>query len=248
MESPLIGGGAGGNGAGTPGDLIKDATTATFMTDVIDASMSAPVLVDFWAPWCGPCRALGPTIDKLAEDFDGKAQVGKLNIDEHPQLAAKFGVSSIPTVMVFKNGDRTDQFVGLRQYDARQRQSDGGRHGRLGALGARLGILGQPQSQRHNPDQQYHPTRLGRTPLSRRERPRSLQLERRHTHRLGEHGSGTLLLGRRRRIRVHGAGRHDREAAQGAPRRLAGAWPHRGQLERWVRAIYYHRRRPVDCI
>lgn len=77
----------------------------------------SPTLVDFWAPWCGPCRALGPTIDKLAEDFDGKAQVGKLNIDEHPQLAAKFGVSSIPTVMVFKNGDRTDQFVGLRQYD-----------------------------------------------------------------------------------------------------------------------------------
>lgn len=76
-----------------------------------------PTLVDFWAPWCGPCRALGPTIDKLADDFDGKAQVGKLNIDEHPQLAAKFGVSSIPTVMVFKNGDQTEKFVGLRQYN-----------------------------------------------------------------------------------------------------------------------------------
>lgn len=76
-----------------------------------------PTLVDFWAPWCGPCRALGPTIEKLAEDYENKAQVGKLNIDEHPQLAAKFGVSSIPTVMVFKGGERTEQFVGLRQYD-----------------------------------------------------------------------------------------------------------------------------------
>lgn len=77
----------------------------------------SPTLVDFWAPWCGPCRALGPTIDKLADDFEGQAQVGKLNIDEHPQLAAKFGVASIPTVIVFQSGQPTDQFVGLRQYD-----------------------------------------------------------------------------------------------------------------------------------
>jgi len=77
----------------------------------------APTLVDFWAPWCGPCRALGPTIDKLATDFEGKAQIGKLNIDEHPQLAAKFGVASIPTVIVFKSGEASDKFVGLRQYE-----------------------------------------------------------------------------------------------------------------------------------
>lgn len=77
----------------------------------------SPTLVDFWAPWCGPCRALGPTIEKLADDFEGKAQVGKLNIDDHPQLAAKFGVASIPTVIVFKDGNPTDQFVGLRQYN-----------------------------------------------------------------------------------------------------------------------------------
>ena len=77
----------------------------------------SPTLVDFWAPWCGPCRALGPTIERLADDFEGKAQVGKLNIDEHPAIAAKFGVASIPTVIVFKDGNATDQFVGLRQYD-----------------------------------------------------------------------------------------------------------------------------------
>ncbi len=77
-----------------------------------------PTLVDFWAPWCGPCRALGPTIDRLANDFEGKAQVGKLNIDEHPKLAARFGVSSIPTVMVFRNGDRNEELVGLRPHEA----------------------------------------------------------------------------------------------------------------------------------
>ena len=76
-----------------------------------------PTLVDFWAPWCGPCRALAPTIDKLAGDYEGKAQIAKLNIDDHPQIAAKFGVASIPTVIVFKGGQPTNQFVGLRQYD-----------------------------------------------------------------------------------------------------------------------------------
>jgi thioredoxin len=75
-----------------------------------------PTLVDFWAPWCGPCRALGPTIEKLAEDLGERAQVGKLNIDENPQLAAQFGVASIPTVLIFKNGKVTDQFVGIRPY------------------------------------------------------------------------------------------------------------------------------------
>lgn len=76
-----------------------------------------PTLVDFWAPWCGPCRALGPTIDRLADDYEGKAQVGKLNIDEHPQFAARFGVASIPTIIVFQNGQPKEQFVGMRQYD-----------------------------------------------------------------------------------------------------------------------------------
>lgn len=78
---------------------------------------ATPTLIDFWAPWCGPCRALGPTIEKLAEDHEGDAQVGKLNIDEHPQLAARFGISSIPTVLVFKGGQIAEKFVGIRAYD-----------------------------------------------------------------------------------------------------------------------------------
>ena len=100
-------------------DHMATQTVLEITEDNFDQLISAetPTLVDFWAPWCGPCRALTPTIDKLAEDFAGQAQIGKVNIDEHPQIAARFGVSSIPTVMVFKSGERTDQFVGLRQYD-----------------------------------------------------------------------------------------------------------------------------------
>ena len=77
---------------------------------------STPTLVDFWAPWCGPCKALGPTIDKLATDLGDRAQIAKVNIDDHPELAAKYGVASIPTVIVFKDGQPTDQFVGIRPY------------------------------------------------------------------------------------------------------------------------------------
>ena len=77
---------------------------------------STPTLVDFWAPWCQPCNLLSPTIDKLAHDLEGRAQIAKLNIDEYPELAAKFSVASIPTVIVFKAGEVTDQFVGIRPY------------------------------------------------------------------------------------------------------------------------------------
>jgi len=88
-------------------------TTATdFATDVIEASRTTPVLVDFWAPWCGPCRMLAPTVDAIADEYEGKVKVGKLNTDENPQVATQHQINSIPTLMVFKDGQVVDRMVG----------------------------------------------------------------------------------------------------------------------------------------
>ncbi len=87
-------------------------TDATFNEEVLQSDR--PVLVDFWAPWCGPCKALGPTIDELAEDQEGRAKVGKLNVDENPETSRQYAISSIPTVLVFHNGKIVETIVGLK--------------------------------------------------------------------------------------------------------------------------------------
>jgi len=90
-----------------------DTTLATFEKDVISASMLAPVLVDFWAPWCGPCKTLGPMLEKLEAEYEGKWRLVKVNVDENQELAAHFQVRSIPHVVAFADGRPVDQFLGV---------------------------------------------------------------------------------------------------------------------------------------
>ncbi|HWJ07600.1 MAG TPA: thioredoxin [Steroidobacteraceae bacterium] len=94
------------------------ATAENFMTDVVEASTQAPVLVDFWAPWCGPCQSLMPLLDRLAEDYDGRFVLAKVNTDEQPQLASHFQIRSIPTVLLVHQGEVVDQFVGAQPESA----------------------------------------------------------------------------------------------------------------------------------
>ncbi|MDR2743977.1 MAG: thioredoxin [Desulfovibrio sp.] len=90
--------------------MAEHVTDATFENLVIKADM--PVLVDFWAPWCGPCRALGPVIDEIAKEYDGKIRVYKINVDENPVTPAKFAIRAIPTLILFKNGETLEQVTG----------------------------------------------------------------------------------------------------------------------------------------
>lgn len=92
--------------------LVIDVTTQSFVKDVIEESKRQPVLVDFWAPWCGPCKTLGPVIEKAVLASNGKVKLAKMNIDEHPQVAQQLGVQSIPAVFAFSNGQPVDGFVG----------------------------------------------------------------------------------------------------------------------------------------
>lgn len=115
MEFGMKGPDGGPPGAG---DVIKDATTATFMTDVIDASKSAPVVVDFWAAWCGPCKQLTPLIEKIVRSHRGKVRLVKVNVDENQAVAAQLRVQSLPTVYAFRNGQPIDGFVGVQPESA----------------------------------------------------------------------------------------------------------------------------------
>jgi len=102
----------GGSGAALPPDLIKDTTTQTFVKDVIEESKRQPVLIDFWAPWCGPCKQLTPVIEKAVRAAKGKVKLVKMNIDDHPAIPGQMGIQSIPAVIAFVNGQPADGFMG----------------------------------------------------------------------------------------------------------------------------------------
>jgi len=108
VMEPIIGGAARPGGA----DLVKNSTTATFMADVVDASHDTPVVVDFWAPWCGPCKQLGPLLEKAVREANGAVRMVKVNIDESPEIAQQMRIQSIPAVYAFKDGRPVDGFVG----------------------------------------------------------------------------------------------------------------------------------------
>jgi thioredoxin 1 len=90
---------------------ILDVSDSTFDSEVLKSEL--PVLVDFWAPWCGPCKAIGPVIEEISKDFEGKVKFLKCNVDDNPATPANFGIRAIPTLLLFKGGEKLDQIVGM---------------------------------------------------------------------------------------------------------------------------------------
>ena len=101
---------------------VTEFSDDTFAAEVLESSQ--PVLVDFWAPWCGPCRMIAPIVEELAAEYEGAVKIGKINIDDSPRAAQQYGVSSIPTLMVFKGGEVVDRFVGVQPKNRLQEALD----------------------------------------------------------------------------------------------------------------------------
>jgi len=109
-----------GNSGASPDSLIKDSSERTFVADVLEASREVPVLVDFWAPWCGPCKQLTPILEKVVREAKGAVKLVKINIDENKRIAAQMRIQSIPAVYAFRNGQPVDGFMGaLKESDVR---------------------------------------------------------------------------------------------------------------------------------
>ncbi|HLV01213.1 MAG TPA: thioredoxin [Acidobacteriota bacterium] len=103
-------------------DQIKEVTDESFQSEVLESK--EPVLVDFWAAWCAPCRMLAPTIEQIASDYQGRARVVKLNVDENAEISARYNIKGIPTLLLFKDGEVKDQIVGATSRDNIARMID----------------------------------------------------------------------------------------------------------------------------